>query len=196
MEKKSIKMRRSVFFRWLIHRKTSQAITVWLRTEPRLNRNSQPDDDGNRIPNPYASVSKVQKLNCFINFDYEKSVNRQREREGKEPDFQAEQRTWGEHLTGSIVTHNQNEYVQLKVEKVLGKSYIADGHVVTNEEVERFITPKKTSDNQGVDRQVTVIAPKLTSIIEVLMMGIVIDMVDDDYRGEDDTTIEQLERYL
>ena len=50
----------------------------------------------NKTNNPYfGKVRKQTKTSALINFDYESSVNRSLQKEGKDADFEAKGRTWG-----------------------------------------------------------------------------------------------------
>src|SRR5690554_7875233 len=50
-------------------------------------------------PLPYKEVKKTSVINGVINFKYENSVNKQREREDSTADFIAEPRKWGTRIT-------------------------------------------------------------------------------------------------
>jgi hypothetical protein len=60
------------------------------RTNPRMRKT----DKKSGLTNPYwackDSVIKVTKLNGFANFNYESGVNRRREKDGNEPNFEAQ----------------------------------------------------------------------------------------------------------
>ena len=76
-------------------------------------------------------VYKMSIVNGVVNFNYERSVNSQREREGEVADFVAEE-TWGEHVPGYPMfvrhtparTNELRHYLVLKVEKTGPPTYL------------------------------------------------------------------------
>src|ERR1035437_1522818 len=76
-----------------------------------------------------VEVIKVSRVNACMNFIYEKSVNRQRNREELEADFVAMPRKWGTrvfngaHITPLIEHKGEIHSVELKIEKSLGYHY-------------------------------------------------------------------------
>lgn len=67
----------------------AKAVTIVARTKPKLS-------GGKKCP--YAGVEKISTVNGMINFNYENSVNNQREREGNEEVFESAPRQWGKRL--------------------------------------------------------------------------------------------------
>lgn len=67
----------------------AKAVTIVTRTQPKLS-------GGKKCP--YAGVEKVSTVNGMINFNYENSVNNQREREGNDEVFESASRQWGKRL--------------------------------------------------------------------------------------------------
>lgn len=61
--------------------------------------------------NPYGEIRKVSFVQAFTACDYEKSVNRQREREGSAQNFQAEARQWGERVAPCLVENKGKSYL-------------------------------------------------------------------------------------
>jgi hypothetical protein len=131
----------------------------------------------NKTNNPYhGRVNKKQKSNVFINFDYAASVNRKLLKEGKDADFVAKPRKWGEKLPGTPIIFYQNKYYlearflnnEPKVE------YIVDG-VVTEKAVLETYLPVKNEDaskeHQGLDEVITIRDFLVNNIHELTVNG-------------------------
>lgn len=111
----------------------------------------------NKTNNPYyEKVTKKQKSNVFINFDYSASVNRRLLKEGKSPDFVAKQRAWGEKLPGTPLVFHKNEYyMEARFLAAEPKVEYFVGNVPTDKAVlETYLPVVKTEtlkEHQGVD---------------------------------------------
>jgi len=107
--------------------------------------------------NPFGEVFKVARVNVMVNWQYTRAVNRQREREGSEPDFISDARSWGTRLAGlPFVTYEGRVYLECKVEKSLGHTYVTDeGEELAFDQVEPFL-PKRHSnaEHQGVAKEI------------------------------------------
>lgn len=127
---------------------------------------------------------KIARHSVFINFDYSSSVNRQREREGKETDFKGR----GSHFIHKEgdprpIVRNKNDeslkYLQVKVEKRLAETFISakSGEVLDNDLVHSVI---KRSDkpNQGTDKAIITMAPSLDSIVSLVCDGAEYAIID------------------
>jgi len=81
----------------------------------------------NKTDNPWIGrVEKEAEVNGVINWDYERCVNRQRIREGIDPDFEALERSWGQRIRELPFTVNAKTkllYLELKVERSIGYTY-------------------------------------------------------------------------
>jgi len=117
---------------------------------------------------------KLSRVNGMVNWHYENSVNRQREREGLEQDFQVQPRKWGMRIAGTpLVEHKGNLYLEMKVEKVLDTSYmLADGTPCKREAVEQHLRPHRSPTNQGVTKSVILRDYRLDSITTLKMGGV------------------------
>ncbi len=113
-------------------------------TEPKL-----------KAGNPFPGLRKVTKIGGVLNFNYEKAVNRQRDREGMVADFVAEPRKWGQRVEGTpIITHNGKFYVEAKVERSEIMGYIMpDLSSVDPEEVAKWL-PNRHSGRQAVEKPI------------------------------------------
>lgn len=115
----------------------------------------------NGQPNPFrGDINKVRKYNVIVNFIYENSVNRQRDREDKTADFVAGT-NWGEHTGDNriIIENKDKQYVQCKLERVLDTHYekISNGAMVDDAALSEFFSDRKASAGQGVDDEILVI---------------------------------------
>lgn len=151
--------------------KGATVVTLKLQTTPKMNKRSrEADSDGVKRDNPfYGDVAKRSEYNVFLNFVYENSVNRQRGREDKEQDFHA-QETWGEHVTNSLILHNDQYYLQCKLEKSLSTEYVvmSTKGIVSEEELKEYLPPRSENKSQGTDKEILNIRPKVTNIKEMV----------------------------
>ena len=113
-------------------------------TEPKL-----------KAGNPFPGLRKITKIGGVLNFNYQKAVNRQREREGIVADFVAEPRKWGQRVEGTpIVTHNGKFYVEAKIERSEIMGYIMpDLSMVDEHEVLNWL-PSRHSGRQHVEKTI------------------------------------------
>lgn len=86
------------------------------------------------ISNPKTAIAKIGQVNGQINTNYEKAVNKEREKVGLSTDF-VPQETWGEHITEAVIELNGNYYIQyypLSVSKEFTPKFIVskDGSFV------------------------------------------------------------------
>ena len=126
--------------------------------------------------NPYLGneVTKSQSLTGNFGFSYENSVNSQLVREGKEADFEMQQRTWGENLGKGIILNPKNGEIsiQLKLDNHASEVvYRIDGNVVEKSVLEPFLPKKSPSKSQGTDKEVRLGTYKLDRIKAVRMNG-------------------------
>ena len=125
--------------------------------------------------NPHAGkVVKRARVNACIFWYYEKSVNRQRAREGIEDDFVSAPRAWGIRLPGTpFVEYKGNLYLECKVERALGYSYHSreTGEIVGNEEVEPFLKAVNGSGRQGVEKTVIIRDYAMVNIRSIVYCG-------------------------
>lgn len=119
------------------------------------------------------TVEKWSRRNCIIGFIYGNSVNYQRERENKTPDFTALPRKWGQRIQGTpLVEHNGNVYLETKVQRVLDSQYVVDGRFVADYEVEPHLRAGSGDDGrQDLENPVVLRDFKLENIMSVNMFG-------------------------
>jgi hypothetical protein len=150
--------------------------TVTVFSKAKLNKK-----DKEKNPNPFDDVYKMSRLNGVIGYEYQHSVNLQREREGLEANFEAEKRAWGKRVNAYLVEHNGSWYLSMKVQRVIGDvTYWLDDFQtqIEKKELEPFMSEKTETSRQEVDKVVIHRDIKLESIIEIKIEG-------EDYRITD-----------
>lgn len=149
----------------------AKMVTIISSTEPPMRKTANPF---------YGRVRKISRVNGVIGWQYESAVNRQRDREqrpenadGTIEHFFAEPRKWGERLPGSPwVSHKQQMYLELKVERVLGHEYRCDGKPIDVAELEPWLQRKTgESSRQGVEKEIILRDYRLDSILAVTFGG-------------------------
>jgi len=130
--------------------------------------------DGVKFENPYfGKVYKCYSVSTISNANYERAVNRQREREGKETDFEALPRVWGERVGKSpVIQHKGQFYFAIHVKTLTTDVTYEDvnGNAVEKESIVQFL-PKKSSSRQGVENEIIVRTYKIESILQMRMKG-------------------------
>lgn len=162
-------MTRKELLEKLMSVKGASPITIISKTEPKLLVKHRETKE----PCPYKDVTKTSVTNGMMNFDYEAAVNRQRTREESEADFKAKERTWGTHVTRSIIEHKGKYYLQMKVQNAVEHKYICNGEEVS---IDKGYLPAQ-SNRQGVKQEVIVRDYALDSVHQVKMGGQVINIV-------------------
>jgi hypothetical protein len=121
--------------------------------------------------NPYLDATKAVTLSGAINFDYEHSNNLQLQREGKEADFKAQKRSWGEHV-GNWIEHKGNHYLQVKVENASAPVFTQHGESIDKEDIKPFLyESKKPHTQENLDTEIIVRDVKLDSIKVIRAFG-------------------------
>lgn len=161
----------------VLAKRGARPFTIMLSTEPNFLKKSR--KLGDPLPPHLLPVRKVSVVNCFLNFDYESAVNRQRTREDSNADFQAKA-NWFNHTSIKAIVASKNEpsklYVQLKVQAILSVEYVgANGQTWTREEFEElygdYLPAKSKSKGQGLASPVLTMTPNLDSITSFRVDG-------------------------
>ena len=131
--------------------------------------------------NPLFPIYKVSRMNGMIGADYERSVNRQREREEGTPDFQR-QSGWGEHVSTSLIQGANGLSVQIQPSpnaKPQPSVFVTGAggqfRIITPEEKETYIkTPSEegTAKQQGVERAVVLRRVLINNIAGIVISGV------------------------
>ena len=131
--------------------KGSEIVTIHTNTDARLRKTSKVDKT---IKNPFINsktnkveVRKVSKVNGLFNISYENCVNNQLAREGKENDFEAAPKQWGEKVNDSkTLMQNVNtngeygQYIQFNPRNCLETFYQdCEGNKISKEDIEEKI---------------------------------------------------------
>lgn len=118
------------------------------------------DTKAKKTDNPYSEIRKLSKVNGFTGADYEASVARQQEREGKEATFEARDRAWGTRTSAALVENKGKKYLVIHPRNTAKPVYFARSIAgvlmqVKKEAIEKFL-PKTYSaaPAQGVDKEV------------------------------------------
>lgn len=128
-------------------------------------------------PNPYHNlVFKRQKANVFINFDYTKSVNRARDKEGNDEEFVAKKRAWGEKVDGTpIITHNGKYYLETRF---LGYEpqieYLKENVAIDKSLFESFLPPERSTaskEHQGLEEEIIIRDIDIKNIHQITFGG-------------------------
>jgi hypothetical protein len=153
--------------------KGARPISITIRTEKPLLKKNRVTGEKHKYGD---FVLKVSRLSAFLNFDYEKSVNAERKREGKTADFERKG-SWLQHSNPAAralvcLPGQPCGYVQLKVEKRLAEEFQDEnGHQLQKRWIQNLL-PKQSKPNQGVDKPVLTICPKLENIMGLTCEGI------------------------
>ena len=67
--------------------------------------------------NPYGRIFKLNKISAFAGIDYEANMNNALVKQGQVPSYDPSPRTYGTHLTSSIIHHKDNDYFACRVLK-------------------------------------------------------------------------------
>jgi hypothetical protein len=132
----------------------------------------------NKTNNPYFDkVYKTQTSNVFINFDYAASVNRALVKEGKDADFVAQPRKWGEKLPGTPIVFHKNEYY-LEARFLNNEpkvDYTFEGNPIDKAVFESYM-PNRSSDSikehQGLENEVVIRDFKIRNIYQIKVNGV------------------------
>lgn len=117
-------------------------------------------------------IFKVSQVNGMLGYDYENSVNLQREREGKEANFEAESRRWGIRLDRYFVEHKGKYYLTIKVQGTSSPTYYdQDGNEVDRKSFQDHEYARSSSSRQEVEKQVIHREYSLDNIMVINMMN-------------------------
>lgn len=146
-------------------------VTLTSVTTPRMRKTDNPYYKGSGEWN----LRKISRVNGAIGWVYENSVNYQREREGKEADFESYPRQWGQRLYPTpLVYHPKKDkyYLEVKVEKRLETKYVTNnGKEVPIEELKPFLY-NSSGGRQGVDNKIKLRDYSIKNIKKIRMNSV------------------------
>lgn len=163
--------------------RTASPASIVLRTYPKMNKFNREERDaqGNvvvaKMPNPYYDrVYKITYNTVMLGASYEKSVNRERERQGEEPDFKAQELPFGSWFNKNVVFHNGSFYLRyhfLRRKLAIVKTeyrMIEDDSIVPASEISPYLPPKN-------DTGVIVNCVKLENLVSMVCNKMDINLI-------------------
>ena len=136
-------------------------------TDPKLKKTGNPYNEG--------QIMKASVATVLLNYSYEKEVNRGRALEGKEFDFEAKPRKWGERFGNTpLITHNGQLYLSCKFLNTESTKYLNEGTEIDKLSIEQWLpVSKSAADKQGLDEAHEIIVRdfKIASITEIEVNG-------------------------
>lgn len=165
--------------RVLMQVKSATPATIIALTDVKMNKTAPTLADKKNLNPFFERVQKKQKSNVFINFDYAASVNRKLLKEGKDADFVAKPRKWGEKLPGTpLVFHDNQYYLECRFLSNEPKiEYHVDGIVTEKSVFESFMIVKsaasaeKQKEHQGVDEVIILRDFLVRNVHEITVNG-------------------------
>ena len=124
--------------------------------------------------NPFnGNLRKLSVVNVTIAADYENSVNRQLDREGKETDFLSMPRKWGKRVSPALVEHKGKFYAPCHVN---GSSYcyLLNGRLIGEDKVKPFLKPIAPG-RQGTEKALKYRDYSLENVIRIKIKGNLLD---------------------
>ncbi len=122
--------------------------------------------------NTLGPIYRIRTTVVTINSNYQDQVNAQRIVEGQLPTFKSSKPTWGENITSSIVTHNNNYYLQVLELATKEKSIYVNqfGTIVEKETFEQFLPKyKRSSNTQFLEEEVNVKRYNIENITKLVI---------------------------
>ncbi len=145
---------------------TSQAIALTAIHEPEMRQRR----------NPYrGKVLKRSRVNGFINFRYQTTVQKQQKREQLPADFIAAPRKWGQRVRGCpLVLHVADElqlYLEVKIERVERLYFHAETFEPIDEKQLAPYFKKRRPSRQKLNKPVELRDYRLDHVAEVRLAG-------------------------
>lgn len=114
-------------------------------------------------------IMKRSEVNGLLHVNYEAAVNRQREREGKDPDFCTEKPVWGDQFAESCIKLHMNKetgelrrYVTIGVQGRAEPVWFRDGQKCELDDIKQFLPSSKPSKKQGTAKPIEVRTYEIT----------------------------------
>lgn len=107
----------------------------------------------------FGEVTKVANIGCLIGYDYENSVNLQREREGEIKNFLSEP-LWkgaGKRITAALSTHMSKGtfYLTYKKQQTYKSFYLDQNlNIIPNAIIKQFFPPISQTSKQGTEQRI------------------------------------------
>lgn len=135
------------------------------------------DARARKTGNPFGEIRKISRVQAFTGFDYENSVNRQLDREGKtQLEFTAKERSWGQRISPALVEKDGKLYLVAKIQRAdkpvyLHKSKQGFWKVISKELIAAFLPAFKPATNQGTEKEIVYRNYSLENIVSLSMNG-------------------------
>jgi len=169
------KLVKAVFTQYLINLKGANPATIVTETIPKMNKFARTEDaNGDKQPNPFFErLVKRTRMNVMLNVNYENSVNRQLGREGHTATFESQQRAWGVHVSPSVISHNEQFYLQYKLQKKYESEFIdtRTGKEIQLNQLLDFMPPRSKSKTQGTEKPIIINTTKISNITSMNVAG-------------------------
>jgi len=155
-----------------------------------VGENGKKTKNPNPTPNPFFTdgiFNLSRKYKIVTGFDYEKSINRRLEKEGKESNFVSGEgrEVWFEVISKGLVTDKKTRskfylrYQYLKDSTIGKPEYLYNGNPIEKQMFESFLTKKSEGYmNQGLDDTLNFQVCDLNNILFLSMGGEVYELID------------------
>jgi len=152
--------------------------------------NGKKTKNPNPTPNPFFEsgvYNLSRKYKIVTGFDYEKSINRRLEKEGKESNFVSGEgrEVWFDVISKGLVTDKKTRskfylrYQFLKDSTIGKPEYLYNGNPIEKQMFESFLTKKSEGyQNQGLDDTLNFQVCDLNNILFLSMGGEVYELID------------------
>jgi hypothetical protein len=155
-----------------------------------VDENGKKTKNPNPTPNPFFEsgvYNLSRKYKIVTGFDYEKSINRRLEKEGKESNFVSGEgrEVWFDVISKGLVTDKKTRskfylrYQFLKDSTIGKPEYLYNGNPIEKQMFESFLTKKSEGyQNQGLDDTLNFQVCDLNNILFLSMGGEVYELID------------------
>lgn len=130
----------------------------------------------NKTGNPYFDrVFKVKRSNFLIGNEYEKRVNTNLGKEGKDTDFVASENKVGQHVSKVLLFNEKTGKHYLQHERfdnsIIETHYVCEGKEIELSAFEKFMPTATNYENQGLEKTVKVMSVTVDNIKSISLNG-------------------------
>jgi hypothetical protein len=160
-------------FRSKVPVQMNQYLDYWV-----IDENGKKRKNPNPTRNPFYDegiINHSRKYKIVTGFDYEKSVNRRLDNEGKESDFES-QENWFEVVSKGLVTDKKTHSklyfrYQYQDDSIIEQEYLFQNDLIGRELFEQYQKEKSNYENQGLDNPLKFQVCNLDNILEISIGG-------------------------
>jgi hypothetical protein len=160
-------------FRSKVPVQMNQYLDYWV-----IDENGKKRKNPNPTRNPYYDegiINHSRKYKIVTGFDYVNGVNRRRENEGLEGNFEG-QENWFEVVSKGLVTDKKTHTklyfrYQYQLDSTLEQEFLFQDDVIGKELFEQFQKEKSNYENQGTDNTLNFQVCNLDNILEISIGG-------------------------